>query len=695
MADLARLRAIALSGDLTVNLTAAILHHLSPDQSETTRYGIADVREVMTWLSRAPGQFYGDVVAATGVTPAILSAIVDEMDDAACADAATMANAMATPDAEWDREHRNRFTTALATHSADAARLAAQSSAEFAALDSLVEAGYANEDHARTAVNEMNRAYGVNYRVLTRQRARSCVAIAVKYRLPDLTTAHILTPWCLSRTAAMAYVAVVARHIRRQQSEARAGRIARTALSYASRSGLDAVRSVVEPAVAILTSFRYDAERLAFVDTFDRERESITTRASSVLVAFACIHMCGETDVLIRAAQLRADVVPDQTPPHPSVVEYTETVDDEQTGLLMFSRLLHAARAQRDQSRAGPRVNKDLMLGYVARGKKKSERNTMACINRVEEAVSLLRSKKADVLNTLFVIEWGGEFDYPTVMAALAVARLDVCVDIGPSGIDLPGADVVADDTPEEYNYSLLISSAEERMMPRMPRISYPKDEPLESKLLRVAEFYCRDGRSNIAYISGGTLQHEGTPVSVCVDTNNRLDAIRNATAQVPINFACAEALIPPLCPHGAQAPLEEYLDTSSLIDEECPNCNAHYRSVALLSAACAKGHTRVVKPRSSYAHNFHVSLELVPGHPTCPEDTLTTIDSMVAANVCRNADWGDTPNFPLGGGNPSSENYRKLNAITMKHVYACLSSVATGPFDYDDMASIAASIAP
>lgn len=696
MADLTRLRNIVLSGDMKVALTAAILYHLSPNPSAITDYGVDEVKSVVSWLVSSPGMFYGDVVAATGITPDILSTFLPALDDQACADAASLANAMATPDAEWDREHRNRFTSALAHHSADAARLAAQSSAEFAAVDAMEEAGYENQDHARTAVNELNRVYGNTYRVFTRQHARSRVAIAASFKIDDHGTLfHVLTPWCLSRTSAMIYVAVIARHVRRRHIEERASRLARTALTYAARAGLEAVRAIIEPAIAIVTSFRYDPAKIAFVDDFDRVRESITTRSPPTLVAFACVHMCGNQDVVSLAARLRMESLPQLHETPPAVAEYTDHVDDEQSALLMFSRVLKRLRHERDRGVHGPRLNKDPMLGYIARGVRRSERNTMACINRVEEAVSFLRSKGVDTLNTLFVIEWGGEFDYPTVMAALAVARLDVCVDIGPSGIDLPGADAKAEDGTEEYNYSLLLASAEERRMPRMPRVPYPSDEPLEAKLRRVAQFYSLSGSANIAYISGGVTQNEGVPVNICIDTANRLNAIRNVTPDVNVVYACAEALLPPLCGHGLELGPDDYLQCASLVDEDCPACNAHYRATAVLSAACADRQVRIVKPRSAYAHNGHLSLELVPGHPTCVDDTLLTVDSMVAANVLRNHDWGDEPVTPPAGGNPTSPTLARVTAENMRTVYSALNNGAVGPFDYDDMASIAASIAP
>lgn len=674
----------------------AVLYHIAESPHARLSYDVSTSRRALEWLAAAPRPLYGEVVSATGPTPELFAMINADLDDGDLADAATLANCMATGDSEWDRDTRRTRTRALAEHTEEAARMDAQSSAEFAAVDSLVEAGFESLDHAMTAVAELRRVCMRKFRYLTRQFKRSRYAIACEVEVAPRQTYHILTPWCLSRQSANAYVAVLLRDFWRTYVEKKVVARARTVTSYAARAGLEAVRSLLRSAISIVCNYRYDPARLAFVDSFGTVTEPITVRSPATTVAFAALFMSGNGDVNMDLATLRIDNVPEDSPYLKEVeLEYEPNNTSEFDCLMVFSRLLRKMRVERDISKAGPRINKDPMLAYIARGRSKTERNTAACVNRVEEAAALCRSKGVNVNDTIFVVEWGGEFDHAVVLASLAIAKLDVCLDIGMSGVDVPGQEVLDDERDGTCNYQLLLASARERHLPRMPRLPYSASESLDLKLRRVQDFYDKSGTSKIVYVSGGMTASAGTPVSICDDARARIMSIVKTAEEVPIIFGCAEALIPPLCHHADGLSIDEYLECESRVVDDCLLCTAHRNSISAFDEVFYTDNVRIVKPRSSYAHNGHVSLEFVPGHHNPFGDTEVTIRSMVAANILRNHPWPSEPHQPPppNAGNPTHTEVAELMRPLVKQAYETLGGSPRDPTPYEDLESVAASI--
>nr|WOR79337.1 hypothetical protein [Botryosphaeria dothidea polymycovirus 1] len=693
MADLTRLREIALSGDLNTTFVGAALFHLSESPTASPHYTAEAAQAAVEFLSTAPVPVMGEIVGPLSQGALHFQRVKQGMTMSDYARAATLANAMATPDSEWDRAGRNTFASRLVEHRPDAAQHAAQSSAEFAALDALTDAGYENMQHAANELNLVRRTKAHYFKHHVRQFARSRHAVSCRFDMSPGVIGAILSPWCLSRQSAYAYVAVMLAHIRKDVRTQRAARIAAgTVSSYSARSSLEAVRRVVEPAIYILSTYTFDPRRLAFCADDGRVMETIQTRSPHVLAAFAAVCAAGTSDVVMDLAAMRSASVPADRPEPQVLTEYEERLDNEESAMLLFSRALRHYRAERDASVPGPRLNKDPTLGYVVRAIKRIERNTQACIQRILEVVSTARHRGVDMTNTLVFVEWGGGIDYAQVIGAIALAKIDVAIDVGQSGTDVPGMDVVGEDDDPTCSIQLLLASAGRRNLPRMPIVSYAASDTLESKISGLSELYTGEG-AGIIYVSGGVVRDEGTPVSVCADASARLNAVFVASERSNVLMGVAEALLPPLCDHAADVSVDDYLDSLSQVEEDCKACEAHYRSVVLLSTLCVRDGVRVVKPRSSYGHNGHVSMEFIRGEGRLFEDTAATFDSMVACNVLRNYPWVEDPITPVGGGNPTSPPYSALMADVITHIYRLLSGGRAAPLDLLDLESVAQSI--
>ncbi|UOK20166.1 hypothetical protein [Diplodia seriata polymycovirus 1] len=693
MADLTRLPEISRSGVLNTTVVGGALVHLPESPTAPPQYTAAAAQAGVEVLSTAPVPVMAEIVGALSEGALHFLRVKQGMSMSHYGRPATLANSMATPDSEWDRAGRNTFATRLLEHRADAAQHSAQSSAEFAALDALTDAGYENMQHAANELNLVRRTRAEYFQHHVRQFARSRHAVSCRLQVSPGVVAAVLSPWCLSKQAAYAYVAVVLGHLRRDVRTLRAARIAAgTVSSYSARSSLEAVRRVVEPAIYILSTYTFDPHRLAFCSDDGRVMESIHTRSPHVLAAFAAVCAAGNSDVLIDLAVMRSVAVPVDRVHTDQLREYEELLDNEESAMLLFSRALRHYRLERDASQSGPRVNKDPTLGYVVRAVRRIERNTQACVQRVLEVVSAARSKGVDMSQTLVFVEWGGGIDYAQVIGSLALAKIDVAVDVGQSGTDVPGMDVVAEGDDAACSIQLLLASAQDRNLPRMPIVTYSASDTLESKIGQLSSVYT-GGDSGIIYVSGGVVRDEGTPVSVCADASARLNAVFTAAERYNLRMGVAEALIPPLCEHGAGVDVNTFIDSISMVNEDCPSCEAHYRSVVLLSTLCTRDGVRVVKPRSSYGHNGHVSLEFIRGQPRLFEDTATTFDSMVACNVLRNYPWPESPVSPMGGGNPTSPPFSSAMAQVITNIYRLLSGGRTAPLDLLDLQSVAQSL--
>uniref|UniRef100_A0AB74UK48 Uncharacterized protein n=1 Tax=Phyllosticta capitalensis polymycovirus 1 TaxID=3367395 RepID=A0AB74UK48_9VIRU len=693
MVDLTRLRGVVSSGNLDKLFVAAALYHMQPVESGAPSYSAASARSVVMWLAAAPANVYSTVVGGVGDPREVFERTAVVPDEEFWADVATLANSMSTADSQWDRATRDDLARAVAQHAAGAAALEAEPSAEFVALEVLNSVGYSSMDIAVAAVSDYSRERNITMRYLTRQLRRSRVSVSLKIVRPEGGSHYVLTPWCLSKRTALAYAAVCMRSERMRIVHARQHQREQTVSSYMARDALERVRTVVEPAITVLTSYTYDSSRIAFVDASGRIRERADSRQHHIVAAYCAVSTYGAGDALARLATMRADLVSQvECKVTPVLNDFNERATNATDALMCYSRLLEEYRFQRDNGEYGPRLNKDPMLGYLARGVSRRERNTHACINRMQECVAKVKSMGARMSDTLFVVEWGGEFDSNDVLAAAAVSRLDVAVDLGRSGVDLPGEDVLHENYDAPCRYQLYMTTAPTRRTPLMPEFEYLSSEALQHRLVRLSNFYGGEG-SALVYISGGITNGGGQPIEVCSDTESRMLALRDVALSAPLIMGTAELLLPKLCSHGATADIDEYLSTFSLVDPDCLNCRNHRNALAIITDALSDNHVRLVKARSAYAHNAHMALEVFPGVEQQMGDTITTIESMVAANLLRNHDYGEPPERATENSNFTHKALAGMMRVVVSATTMVLTGPYSGPVSDDAMQSVAASL--
>ncbi|QVK45097.1 hypothetical protein [Alternaria alternata polymycovirus 1] len=696
MADLTRLRTILLEHGSSVVPVGSAVYHLTKSPVSHVLVDANLVSEVLAWMAAAPGPFFGDLISSAGITPADCAQLLEELTDKQAAEAATMVNAMTIADDEWDRGTRDQYTTATVLHERDAAKIAAQSSAEFAALDALTAAGYAGVDDAVGALSVMRRTFKHNYKVHVRQFARSRHCVVARFVRSDGAVRIVITPWCLSRRNAQAYAALCMADWHRHMVEMRTINRARTVATFAERTSLQAVRDIIAPALALLTRYSYDATNMAFVDGSGRPVQKVGARAPYVAVAFAAVFSSGVGDAtlgLARARKAAADTLTDAVKLK-TATDYLEMADSPFAGLALFSRALAEYRDKRHASPWGDRVNKGAMLGYVARERDKLTRNTAACINRIEEIAALLAMKGHHKDSTLYVVEWGGRVSAHAVLGAAATAKIDIALDVAGSGVDVPGIDVYADDDDPPHHYQLYLASARRRMLPRMPSVPYRAGTPLIEKLSLVYESV--GGRASdykLAYVNGGMSQLAETPVSVCTDSNARMAAMDGARLTLPIPFYSTEVLLPPACHHIVDMDPDEYLDDFGTGNPNCFQCEAHYRALSAVGDALDRPGVRLTKPRSVFAHNALFGLEWI-GTDSAMEDSLETLDAAIACNALRNYEYPNPPPDPTPGKDLSSPDLLELMQDSVRQVYTLLAGPFAGPLPSADAQSVAASVA-
>nr|CAD7829824.1 putative scaffold protein [Beauveria bassiana polymycovirus 3] len=697
MADLARLRAILLEPRSYSPAIGAVIYHLSSSATQPLLLDTESVKLTVDWLASAPRNLYGDLLGSVGVTSDDLAWIAGQLDDAACARAATYANAMIAADGEWDRETRDTYGTAVATHSVGAARVASQTSAEFAALDCLSAAGYAGVDDAVAAVADIRRVYPNTFSVVSRQMARSRHAAVCRMVLRDGSVRIAVSPWCLSRRHAIAVLAIHLHDLRRAIVEDRLVRRATTVKTFAARTSLQAVRDLTAPALALLTRYSYDSTQMAFVDSTGSVVQSMGSRAPHVAVAFAAVFTRGSADPLLDLADARAAVGTRvcADDPHPqAVLDYYELADNPWSAFSLFSRALGVFRDNRAATPWGDRVNKGAMLGYPARGRTRHDRNTAACVNRVEEIAATVRHAGGDLSSTLIVVEWGGVYAHAVVMAAAAVAGLDIALDVADSGVDVPGSDVYGESEDPPHHYQLYLASAKRRNLPRLPTVDYAAGTPLVTKIQMVYDAVNTPSDPvNIVYLNGGVTRTRPTPVSVCSDSLARLSAVRFAAPTTAMFMAATEVLLPPVCHLHSRGDPAVFLDTAGLVDGQCDYCVGFSRAAsAVLSMMTDE--VRLVKARAVFAHNSHFSVEWCPRFSDPGGATLQTLDACMAANALRNHVYAEPPPEPVPGRDITSPELMELMTQPIAVVHAALSGGDCPRVADDDAMTVAASVA-
>jgi len=292
------------------------------------------------------------------------------------------------------------------------------------------------------------------------------------------------------------------------------------------------------------------------------------------------------------------------------------------------AKVLRVARDARNSHEGGPGLNKGPGLSDVARDNNAKDRNTAACVTRIEEVLSMMRMRGANLAQTVVVVEWQGHVNYDMVLAALAVAGVMGCVDAGQGAFSI--GKVVENNDPDSKQgaYVCLVPHADRRGLPRMPTISYEPGDSITQRFEKLMGFVAPDGTTEpVIYIIGGATSGKDAPADVVGGTLARLDLLREAVA--PGSFICGDVMLPDYC--------------GCSIDGDCLRCAAFDYAAFAIADECSDGRSALVKPRASFAHNAHFSLEWVSGADPdwMLERTLVAIDATVAANVARNAEWG------------------------------------------------------
>ncbi|QAU09250.1 hypothetical protein [Magnaporthe oryzae polymycovirus 1] len=697
MADLTRLRSILLDTATPAAQIGMALYHMFPAPDASALLDSQSVRQAVLWLSSAPVALYGGVVGAAGAQPSDFARLLDKLDDSTAARAATIAHAMVARDREWDRAVRDGYQTQVSVHGPGSARVDAQTSVEFAALDALTDAGYAGIDDAVAAFADLRRVVAKSTCVIrSTQLARSRHAVIARFPLSDGTVRLVFTPWCLSRRSALAVAGLLVSDVRRGVLHDRVVKRALTVTTFAARTSLQAVRDLTGPALALLTRYAYDPVRMALVGDDGVEQQTVGSRLPHVTVAFAAIFSSGSADPLIALARARfelANGLPNLNM-NASARQYFEYAEDPYSDVVLFSAALAQARQQREKSEHGHRVNKGAMLGYVARGRTALDRNTSACVNRIEETVVTLRARGHEPSSYIMVVEWGGAINIATVLASAAVAGIDVALDVADSGIDLPGADIYGDNDDPAHHYQLYLARASSMNLPRMPTVEYTKGTPLVVKLESVLSAVKAAGDKRLVYVHGGIARERQVPISTAIDCNNRLDALSHVIADPPPLLYTSEILLPPFCVHSYQCTAEALLETGGLVDDTCDQCELVSRACAVLSSILDRPGIRLVKARSMYAHNSHFAVEVFPGEVDLSHDTATTTDACVAANVLRNHTYNTPPPEGDASKDITSPELMELTRPIIEMVSAAMSGGPVAKVSAERADQVAASIA-
>lgn len=697
MTDLTRLRTIIQGCTPATVPLSAVLYHLSPKPTEMMLLDAESVEDAIKWLTEAPIPLMGQVAGGAGIGATQVAQMASTLVDGDYARIATLANSMVARDNEWDRDVRDRVTTAVSTHTRDATLLTAYSSFEFAALDMLSDNGFKGVDDAVARLADMRRAPNCKYHHVSHQLKRSRHCVSVSFTSTTGQTTCAITPWCLSKRNAQAVAALLLREQYKDLIESRTIARAKTVSTFVARMAITDVRRLVRTATSLVTRYRYDSRKLAFVNTDGTVVQSITARDWGTTAAFAYALTRGAADTLLLLAELRvatANEVVDKPGARPlpqAANDYYELAGDVYGGITLFTRALEAYRNEPVNGTRRARTNKGAVLGRPMRERKDQDRNTLACISRLEEVVTLRRHETS--LEPLYVVEWGGMVRFSNVIAAAAMMKINIAVDVADSTIDLPGADVYGENEDPLHHYQLYLAEARDLGLPRMPVHQYDACMPLNAKLQVLTRAVNQRKKLSVVYVSGGVQHTKMTPVSICVDTVARVHALATPSVDFDVDFATADILLPPSCPHSLDVAAGDYLENPCVCDS-CDQCEAISRALASIGNTLENDNVRLMKPRCLFGHNAHFSVEWFRA-PTIDllSSTMTTIDSAMACNSLRNAHY--TSPYPEPTSNEGISN-PDLMEMMRDHVQQIHMAMAGGDLERAEptsMESVAGSI--
>nr|WEW73495.1 hypothetical protein [Alternaria alternata polymycovirus 2] len=657
MADLARLRHMLLSPDRKAILLASLCHHTVPDPTDVTLFDYKFPPLARDWFLASPFPLFGPCVPQTKTAHDAITLGLDDMSyDSLDLSSVIMRN-MRLADNPFAKTTRGETTSRVATSQSGAAQHAAQSPLEFATYDCLRDAGYVDIKDATSRLQSFLTQTNASVHVTSRQLSRNRSASFFLFTRPgDSRPTAFLTPFFTSREATRLFLAIVLRDDIISHSIKSAATRGVTVLGYAARASLDAVRRVVEPAQSILDNYSFDSHTLAFLDENGQPAYLVTDRTPSVVVAYSRVFSGGNVDICTYASQLRTEV---DVPGGPQGLAFdyfqaSETVPDT---IRTVAAVLDESRVFRNNHEGGHELNKDGGLGYFARDRGAKDRNTAACVTRVEEVAALQRSLGRDVEKMVFVVEWGGKVNYDVVLAATALTGATSCVDVGTGGFKIGESSEKTDiETDDKGAYVCLIPKADTRGLPRMPIVGYEPSDSVTQRLDKLLEFVTGGESLSVAYISGGATMSGAAPADVIGNTLARLSLLSHMLPHG--SFFCGDALIPPICAKDHS-------------DHDCLDCAAFDYSASAIGDECSSSDVSLVKPRASYAHNTHFSIEWVENAKAdwSSERTLIALDAVVATNVARNANWGDLIERD-GSRRPSHPAYGRVVKDLLDRVY-------------------------
>ncbi|QDH44657.1 hypothetical protein [Fusarium redolens polymycovirus 1] len=642
MADLAHLRHMLLTADHRVFSLAGMCHHLLPDPTSFEFCDFDSVPRIRGWVCSAPLPVFGpSFPLVKNSFPDFVEQLQSLSSDAVDASVALL-RAMRVEDKAFDKSTRNATTGLTAQSAPGASRFSAQSHIEFALYDCITEAGYASAKDAERQLQAFIVATKAKYFRVSRQFSRGRTAALFQFRPVEkgsrMVTLHV--PYLTSAEATRIYLAVVLRQFIYGLGVLTVKKKAHTVLGYAARTSLTALRRITYPAHRIIEEYEFDRLRLAFLDSRGEVAYDVHDRSPSVVVAFARVLSLGSCDVNVEGSDLRLGIdVPGG--PRGWARKYFEA-DTDLSGVVMgVGFALAEARVERDAHPGGQDLNKDEGLSYFARDRSARDRNTASCITRIEEVSCLMRYRQRDVTDATILIEWGGQLNHDLILAAAAMTGATVALDVGRASFQLgkgSAAPDLNDGDEATGSYICVVPHAEARGLHRIPVIQYPVSASINTRVERVAQSLGVRSSDDLIYICGGATAERIPGAEITQLSTSKMHLLLESTFKP--GFFCSDILIPDLCAHKFVAAEESFVDPT--VGGDCPSCQEFQYVLAVLEESLSVPGTSLVKPRASYAHNMHYSLEWDPSED--PEyagvRTAMTLDATVAANVARNAEW-------------------------------------------------------
>nr|UAW09576.1 MAG: hypothetical protein [Aspergillus flavus polymycovirus 1] len=702
MADLTRLSAIAVSTDSVAPVCAAMLYYVG-EVTERHNYASAlEVQSALRWIASSPMLSLGEYLnsAALSYLRKVLGNL--ELNAAVCDEISYYLTHFGEEEVYYTKSSRLSHVSDLVTHAQIQDGDVTVSPVETAILDSVTAVGYSSVSDALSALSRLTIAEVIDKpTIVTRQRSRAVFTAYTVVREPSGDERFVITPPCVSRQSAKVALAVYCAATHREVLTNIIQQRAFTVTSLAARIDLQRVRDIVEPATQLITNYRFDPISLTLSDALGRVRERATSRNPAATVAFALLTSRGATDILMEQARARVDLVPDTSELIAPIADYYENATDTYSMLMLFLRGLEIARVDRIQSGRNHDVNKGPCLGYVPAARRKSERNTAAALNRLAEVAVTARSFDQAVSRPLVIFEWVGTYSREAVIAAAAMMKLDIAIDMGASGVDIGGT-AVPDKASKQRHFTAVLSAIPNRNLPVCSTIPYEPDASVTARLNAVIDAVGTHNDGYV-YIYGGSASNKEISHAATLDeARARLYAVNSGTVKLANLLSTTDVLMPPVCYHWQAAGVDAMLDTYGLVVDGCETCKQTVNAIRVLTELINRPGVRLVKTRSAFGHNAHFDIETSSHIRDSISDSAVTIDSAAFMNHLRNCKWEGEVYLP-GGAVAAGEQYTAevdegFHSVMMgvrMHMYSLMAGTTheAGPLHASEFDGVARSL--